>query len=186
MIILASGSPRRQELLRLITSDFAVESADIDETVRSSIDLEKYPEYLALKKARRVTEKNHYTDIVLGCDTGVFIDDTMLGKPTDEANAREMLKMLSGRTHKVITGCAILHGNDSASFSQETLVEFYSLTDKEIDEYISTGEPMDKAGAYGIQGYGAALVRKIDGDFYNVVGLPVAKLKRKLHAFTEI
>ncbi len=186
MIILASGSPRRQELMKLITTEFAVESADIDETVLKSIDLEEYPEYLALKKARRVMEKGHYTDIVIGCDTGVFIDDTMLGKPTSKENAREMLRLLSGRTHKVITGCAILHQNKSVSFSQETLVEFYRLTDTEIDEYIATDEPMDKAGAYGIQGLGAVLVKKIDGDYYNVVGLPVAKLKRKLRAFTEI
>ena len=181
MIILASASPRRQELLKLIFDDFIVEPSDIDETVRRSIELEQYPEYLALKKSRHVAEKNHFDDIVIGCDTGVFIGDIMLGKPKDEEQAREMLKLLSGKTHRVITGVSIFYKGQNISFSEVTEVEFYNLKDTDIDEYIATGEPMDKAGAYGIQGKGALLVKGIKGNFYNVVGLPVGELKQKIN-----
>ena len=184
MVILASASPRRQELLKLIFEDFLVEPADIDETVRRTIELEQYPEYLALKKSRYVSEKNHFNDIVIGCDTGVFIGDIMLGKPADKEKAREMLKLLSGRTHKVITGVSIFYKGQNISFSQVTDVEFFHLTDSDIDEYINTGEPMDKAGAYGIQGKGALLVKRIKGDYYNVMGLPVAELNQKIKMFT--
>lgn len=180
MIILASASPRRQELLKLIFDDFTVEPADIDETVRKTIELEQYPEYLALKKSRHIAEKHPIDNVVIGCDTGVFINDIMLGKPKDKEQAREMLKILSGRTHRVITGCSVFYKGQNISFSEVTEVEFYHLTDSEIDEYIATGEPMDKAGAYGIQGKGALLVKRIKGDFYNVVGLPVSALKQKL------
>ena len=183
MVILASASPRRQELLKLIFDDFSVMPADIDETVRKSIELTQYPEYLALKKSRHIAEKNSIDDIVIGSDTGVFIDDLMLGKPENEQQAKEMLKMLSGRTHKVITGCSVFYKGMNISFSEVTEVEFYHLTDDEIDEYVATGEPMDKAGAYGIQGKGALLVKKITGDYYNVMGLPVGALKQRLKKF---
>lgn len=183
MIILASASPRRQELLKLIVDDFKVEPANIDETVRRTIELEQYPEYLALKKSRHIAEKNHFNDIVIGCDTGVFIGDIMLGKPGNREQAKEMLKLLSGKTHKVITGVSIFYKGQNISFSSVTDVEFYHLTDADIDEYIDSGEPMDKAGAYGIQGRGALLVKRIKGDFYNVVGLPVGELKQKLKMF---
>lgn len=180
MIILASASPRRQELLSLICDDFKIEPADIDETVDSKIDVEKIPELLAAKKGEYVFNNGHSDDIVIGCDTGVFIDNHMLGKPKDKDDAFKMLSELSGRTHKVITGCAVFCKGKSLSFSQVTEVEFYKLTKPEIEEYISTGEPMDKAGAYGIQGKGAVFVKGIKGDYFNVVGLPVALLKRKL------
>lgn len=179
MIILASASPRRQELLSLICDSFTVEPADIDEAVTEDIPLEKTPGYLALKKAGHIHCK-HYDDIVIGCDTGVFIDSLMLGKPKTKDEACEILEMLSGRKHKVITGCAIFYKDRVLSFSQETEVEFYTLTKDEIKAYVETGEPMDKAGAYGIQGKGAVFVKGITGDYYNVVGLPVAQLKRKL------
>lgn len=181
MIILASASPRRQELLKLIADSFVVEPADIDETVNSSVELEKIPEQLATQKAEHIHNNNHYNDIVIGCDTGVFSDNTMLGKPNDENDAYQMLSTLSGKQHKVITGCSIFFKDKKVSFSQTTYVEFYKLTDEEIKAYISTGEPMDKAGSYGIQGKGATLVKKIDGDFFNVVGLPVALLNKKLN-----
>lgn len=184
MIILASASPRRQELLKLLFDDFKVEPADIDETVRKSIDLLKYPEYLAIKKARHIFENGHTDDTVIGCDTGVFTDGIMLGKPENEQQAKEMLKLLSGRTHKVITGCSIFRRDTNLSFSETTFVEFYPLTDEEIDAYVATGEPMDKAGAYGIQGKGATLVKGINGDYYNVVGLPVGALKQKLKKYS--
>lgn len=180
MIILASASPRRQQLLSLICDGFSAEPADIDESADENACSEKIPEKLAMKKAEHIFRRNHLDDTVIGCDTGVFIDGQMLGKPKTKEDARRMLALLSGRTHKVITGCAIICKDKSASFSQETLVEFYELTKEEIEDYVSTGEPMDKAGAYGIQGRGALLVKKIDGDFYNVVGLPVALLGRKL------
>ncbi len=180
MIILASASPRRQELLKILFDNFIVEPADIDETVRKSIELEQYPEYLAVKKARHIAEKHSPEDMIIGCDTGVFIDTLMLGKPDNIEQAKEMLTLLSGRTHKVITGCCIMHKGKTVSFSKVTEVEFYRLTPDDIDEYIQTGEPMDKAGAYGIQGKGSLLVKRINGDYFNVVGMPVAELKQKL------
>ncbi len=180
MIILASASPRRQELLKLITEDFAVVPSDIDETVPDTIAVECRPEYLAVKKARHIFENGYEKDVVIGCDTGVVIDGKMLGKPMDAADAKAMLKSLSGRTHKVITGCCICKNGVQKSFSQVTEVEFYPLSEDDIDNYIATGEPMDKAGAYGIQGKGSLLVKSINGDYFNVVGLPVALLNQKL------
>ena len=184
MIILASASPRRQELLRLLGEEFRVIPADIDESVREHVALHQIPAYLADKKAAYVSEGNP-GDIVLGCDTGVFIDNQMIGKPQSERAAFEILKTLSGRTHRVITGCALYRGEKKRVFSAVTEVEFYPLTDAEIRAYIATGEPMDKAGAYGIQGKGALLIKGIRGDYFNVVGLPVAALKRELAAFAE-
>lgn len=183
MIILASGSPRRKELLSLITENFKIIPADIDETINEETELLKQPQYLAEKKAKFVFENGHQNDIVIGSDTGVFINGRMLGKPTDSENAKLMLQELSGKKHIVVTGCSIISKDKCVSFSEETLVEFYKLSDEEIDEYIATNEPMDKAGAYGIQGKGATLVKRIEGDYYNVVGLPVAALKRRLREF---
>ncbi len=179
MIILASASPRRQELIKLICNDFKVMPSDIDETVPADISAEYSPEYLAVQKAQHIYKKSSPDNVVIGCDTGVFIDNIMLGKPGNEKNAFEMLKMLSGKTHRVITGCAIIHEDKTISFSEVTKVNFYKLTDEEILEYVKTGEPLDKAGAYGIQGKGALLVKGINGDYFNVVGLPVARLKRE-------
>ena len=180
MLILASASPRRQELLKLIETDFISIPADIDESVTDIIETEKIPEHLALKKARHIL-KSHPDCTVIGCDTGVFLDGEMIGKPEDENDAFSILKRLSGRTHKVITGCAVLKGEAERSFSQITEVIFYELSDREILDYIKTGEPLDKAGAYGIQGFGAKFVKEIHGDYFNVVGLPVAKLYRTLN-----
>lgn len=179
MIILASASPRRKELLQLITDEFEVIPSDVDESVSKEISVDAIPQYLAEMKAEDI-HKAHFDDVVIGCDTGVFIDGTMLGKPSSKENAFEMLRALSGRTHKVITGCAILYKSKKISFSCTTEVSFYELEDREISDYIETGEPMDKAGAYGIQGKGSLLVKGIDGDFFNVVGLPVSELSRQL------
>jgi len=178
-LILASQSPRRQELLKKITEDFLCIPADIDETVPDSIDIEAAPEYLALKKAEHIA-KDYPDYTVIGSDTGVFYAGEMLGKPQDTDDAARILKMLSGKTHSVITGCAVVNKNGSTTFKSETFVTFYELTDQEISDYISTGECDDKAGAYGIQGYGALLIKEIKGDYFNVVGLPVAELYRKL------
>ena len=180
MIILASASPRRKDLLRLITEEFEVFPSDCDESLPDGLPITECPEYIAREKAISVSHKfPHGT--VIGADTGVFSGGKILGKPTSEQNAREMLGSLSGKTHKVITGCAVVKNGICLSFSEETTVEFYPLTEKEINDYLLTGEPFDKAGAYGIQGKGGLLVKRIGGDYFNVVGLPVARLKRFLN-----
>lgn len=176
----SSASPRRKELLSFITTDFKIVPADIDETVENNVPLEKRPEYLAVKKALHISKNGYEKNIVIGCDTGVFVDGKMLGKPKNREDAENMLKLLSGRQHKVITGCCTVKNGVAKSFSNVTLVEFFELSDLEIEEYIATGEPFDKAGAYGIQGKGSLLVKKIDGDYFNVVGLPVSELNRIL------
>ena len=179
MLILASASPRRQELLKLITDEFKIVPADIDESVDKSLPLDSVPEHLADQKAAFVSAK-YPDDIVIGCDTGVFVGNRMLGKPHGDMAAFEMLRLLSGRTHRVITGCAIYKGGKKVTFSTVTEVEFYPLTNDDIKEYIATGEPADKAGAYGIQGKGSLLIKSIRGDYFNVVGLPVSRLNRAL------
>lgn len=179
MLILASGSPRRKELIRLISREVKIFPADIDESIPDAIDPEQAPEYLAVQKALAVA-KRFPDDTVIGCDTSVLIGGQILGKPKDAADAKRMLRLLSGATHQVITGCAILQGERIVRFSESTAVTFYELTDDEIEAYVGTGEPADKAGAYGIQEYGALLVKGIEGDYLNVVGLPVARLAREL------
>ncbi len=181
-MILASASPRRKELLKYAVPEFEVIPADVDETVPGHIPVKKSAEYLAVKKAEHIAEL--YPDsLVIGCDTVVIIDGEILGKPADETDAERMLKMLSGKTHSVVTGVCIISEDKRKSFSEETLVRFYPLTDEEIRGYIATGDPMDKAGAYGIQGEGCVLIEGISGDFFTVVGLPAARLKRELAEF---
>ncbi len=181
-VVLASASPRRRELLSEITENFIIEPSNADETVSGDVNIDDIPEFLALLKASDVA-KNHKDDIVIGSDTIVVVDDKVLNKPKDKDDAFNMLKMLSGRKHRVLTGCAIVCGDKTHSFCEETQVEFYELNDNEINDYIATNDPMDKAGAYGIQTHGKLLVKAIYGDFYNVVGLPVARLKRELSSF---
>ncbi len=181
-IVLASKSPRRQELIKDIVNDFIVVVSDVEETVPCGTKPEDIPVYLAKLKAFDVSKKCE-GDIVIGSDTVVIVDDKVLNKPVDEDDAFNMLRLLSGRTHKVCTGCAIVCDGVCTSFLVETIVEFYSLSDEEIKAYISTGDCMDKAGAYGVQSQGKTLVKGICGDYYNVVGLPVARLKRELEAF---
>ena len=176
-LILASASPRRKELLSLITEDFKIIPSGVKEAVPDGIPPEKQPEYLARLKAGDIAKKYPH-GTVIGADTSVIVDECVLGKPHGREQAKTMLKMLAGRTHKVITGCAVINNGECRSFSSVTEVEFYPLTEKEIEEYIATGEPFDKAGAYGIQGKGGLLVKAICGDWYNVVGLPVARLAR--------
>ena len=184
-IILASQSPMRIELLKFISPDFRVIPADIDETVSKEVPCEQAPEFLAVKKALHVAS-SHSDSIVIGCDTAVFIDGEMLGKPKDEAQAHAMLKRLSGRTHTVITGCALCRKGMSVSFSESTKVTFCDMTDDEISDYIHTNEPMDKAGAYGIQGYGSVFIKGIAGDYFNVMGLPVSRLYHELKKFKSL
>lgn len=177
MFILASNSPRRQELLKLVINEFKVIPSNIEENVPDGIAPCDCPEYLARLKVEDISAK-FLDDTVIGADTSVIIGEKILGKPKDTDEARQMLSMLSGKTHKVITGCAVCKSGKCSSFSSVTDVEFYRLSKREIDDYILTGESFDKAGAYGIQGKGALLVKKISGDYFNVVGLPVAELAR--------
>lgn len=180
MIILASQSPRRQELLKLITSDFEIKVSNVDETLPDKITPKEAVMYLSKIKAEPFADSN---DIVIGADTVVALDGKILGKPKSEENAKEMLRFLSGRTHSVFTGVTLASDKKTKTFAVETKVKFFELTNEEIDAYIKTKEPFDKAGAYGIQGYGSLLVEKIDGDYFNVMGLPVSTLARELKAF---
>lgn len=162
----------------MITDDIIIAPSNADETLDSSVRAEDAAQVLAERKAASVAAL-YPGHTVIGCDTVVTIDGQILGKPKDAEDARRMLRMLSGRTHSVITGTCII-ADHTRSFSVETRVTFYPLTDADIDAYIATGDPMDKAGAYGIQTEGALLAEKIDGDFFNVVGLPVSRLYREL------
>lgn len=177
MLILASKSPRRQELLNLIAEDFTVKTAEVEEKLPENISPSDAVLYLSKIKAQPIADDEN---TVIGADTVVAIDGRILGKPKDRKDAFSMLKMLSGRVHSVFTGVTIIKSGASKSFYCETMVKFFDLTDDEINAYIATGECDDKAGAYGIQGKGSVLVEKIDGDYFNVVGLPVSKLYREL------
>lgn len=181
-IILASASPRRKELMELAGYDFEVICADIVEVVPEEAMPQEVVMSLALQKAQAVAAE-HKEAVVIGSDTVVALDGKILGKPHSEQEACEMLRSLSGRTHKVFTGVAIVCGGKVKSFFDETDVEFYSLGDDEIKKYVATGEPTDKAGAYGIQGKGSVLVKRINGDFFSVMGLPIAKLYREMSDF---
>ncbi len=181
-IVLASASPRRRELIRLITDDVLCVPSGEDESLPDGISASEVPIYLAKLKAESVA--NSYPDsIVIGSDTVVILGEEILSKPKDKQDAFLKLSALSGRTHKVITACCVIDGEKIHTFAEETHVEFYELTPEDINDYIATGEPMDKAGAYGIQGRGALFVKGITGDYFNVVGLPVARLKRELKEY---
>ena len=179
-IILASGSPRRRELLKLICDDFDVITADVDETVSCGMNVYDVPQYLAELKCGAVA-KEHKDCMVIGADTVVICGNEIFGKPRDDKDAENMLKRLSGASHDVVTGCCIMMNGKTVKFSEKTQVFFRDLTDDEIKKYVESGEPSDKAGAYGIQGKGALLVEKIYGDFFNVVGLPISKLNEKIN-----
>lgn len=183
-LILASASPRRQELLNQIGLKFITDPSDIDETMPTISDFGNLVAKLALKKALAVGEK-YENGIILGADTIVVLENEIFGKPADRNCAREMLSRLSGRWHSVFTGVALVDAATSQGINQfeESQVKFKSLTDFEIQHYIDSGEPMDKAGAYGIQGKGALFVEKICGDYYNIVGLPLFRLNNMLKSF---
>lgn len=194
-LILASASPRRRELLSLITDDFEIITKEVDER-SAEIEMEnsgtpavRVSEGLALLKARAVfdelPEDEKKNVLVIGADTSVILDDVIFGKPVDKDDAVSMLTRLSGRQHVVATGVALITSEVIKCFTEETLVEFFDLDRHQkdlIERYCSTDEPYDKAGAYGIQNGGALLVRKIDGDFSNVVGLPVPRLAREIES----
>ena len=184
-VILASASPRRKELMQLICPSFRVIPADCGEAVPEAMNAADVPAFLSYQKCKCIADV-YQKAVVIGCDTVVTTaDGEILGKPKDEEDAARMLRLLSGRMHTVDTGVSICYKGRTETFTETTKVWFKDLTDEEIEDYINTGEPMDKAGAYGIQGEGTLLVDKIEGDFFNVVGLPVSKLAIKLHEMLD-
>ena len=183
-LILASNSPRRRELLeRIGVTDFKVAAPNVDETVEDRLSPAETVEQLSLRKARAAAKKAGPDGLVIAADTVVALDGAVLGKPRGEAEAFAMLTSLSGREHHVYTGVTVIQGDRAVTEHEETAVTFRELEPDEIWGYIATGEPMDKAGAYGIQGIGALLVSGIRGDYCNVVGLPVYRLGRILAGF---
>ncbi|HEX2717679.1 MAG TPA: Maf family protein [Gemmatimonadaceae bacterium] len=175
-IVLASQSPRRRELLSLIGIPHEVRPADVDETLRDGEDPAVYCERLAREKALTVARALGGDAVVIGSDTTVVVDGAVLGKPEDDADARRMLRTLSGRSHVVLTGVAVARGSRLESGVETVGVTFRTLDDGEIDAYVRTREPMDKAGAYGIQGFGATIVSRIEGDYFAVMGLALVRL----------
>ena len=174
-VVLASSSPRRRDLLNLIGIKHEVRPANIDETMRPREVPRRHAERLAREKASKVAVRNQDL-ITIGADTVVVINRKVLGKPADVADAARMLSMLSGREHTVITAVAVARGKKLRSAVEEVSVKFRRLRDDEIEAYIATGEPMDKAGAYGIQGFGATIVERVEGDYFAVMGLPLVRL----------
>ncbi len=174
-VVLASASPRRRDLLRLIGIPHEIRPADIDETYISGEQPRQHAERLARAKADKVAATESDA-LVIGADTIVVVDGSVLGKPGNEADAVRMLSMLSGRSHVVITAVATAYDGRVVSGVEEVVVAFRDLSREEIESYIATGEPMDKAGAYGIQGFGATIVRRVEGDYFAVMGLPLVRL----------
>ena len=174
-VILASASPRRRQLLDLIGIAHEVRPANIDETMRPRETPRRHAERLAREKASAVAKRDPDL-ITIGADTIVVVNRKVLGKPRDADDAARMLALLSGREHVVTTAVAVSRGKKLRSAVEEVLVKFRRLRDDEIEAYIETGEPMDKAGAYGIQGYGATIVERIEGDYFAVMGLPIVRL----------
>lgn len=177
-LILASASPRRQELLRIFGCPFTVQAADIDETM----DPDKAPFDEVARVSRQKTQAiaAGQDDVIIAADTIVVCCGKVLGKPKDAEDARRMLSLLSGRDHQVMTGCTVLRGSQAVTFTEVTDLHFRPLLPQEIRRYILTGEPMDKAGAYGIQGGAALFCQRMEGDYYNVMGLPLCRLGQVL------
>lgn len=183
--ILASQSPRRKELLSRVVSDFDVRVSHVEEVVPASLQPQEVVMHLAKIKAEAVAQELRLEQpaqrfAVIGADTVVALDHQIMGKPKDRADCVRMLSALSGREHAVYTGVAVVVDGRTESFYERTAVRFLPLSDEEINWYASLDEPYDKAGAYGIQGYGSLLVEGICGDYFNVMGLPVASLRRRL------
>ena len=179
-IILASGSPRRRELLEMLGLEFEIRPAKGGEHPPEGSAPEETVLALAGAKAEEIAEHSAENDVIIAADTIVWLDGKLLGKPHDEADAARMLRALSGREHEVWTGVALISGAERVSGAEQTYVKFRDLTDGEIAAYIATGEPMDKAGAYGAQGYASLFVEGIRGDFFNVMGLPLCRLGKML------
>ena len=182
-VVLASASPRRQELIKLIFEDVEVLPADCDESLSEGIGAREAVEYLSKIKNEATAKLTEKENLIISADTVVAVDDEILGKPVDKEDACRMISLLSGKVHQVYTGVTLSVNGKIKTFSEKTDVEFLNLTKEEIEEYISSSEPYDKAGAYGIQGKASLLVKGINGDYYNVVGFPIARLKRELEEF---
>ncbi len=183
--VLASASPRRKELIKLIFDEVEIRPADCDETLPENIGARQAVEYLSSVKNEAAARLCGENELVISADTVVAVEDVILGKPRDKEDARRMMHLLSGKTHQVYTGVTLSLGGKRVTFSEKTDVVFYDLTETEIEEYISTDEPYDKAGGYGIQGKASLLVKGINGDYFNVVGLPVGSLKREFSKFLQ-
>jgi len=181
-LILASQSPRRKVLMGFITTSFTVDVPTEEEKVEPGTPADEMVQTLALKA--QAVAKRHPGDIVIGCDTVVAVDGEILGKPKSEEDAALMLHKLSGKKHQVYTGVALVQNDREECFVSTTDVKFYELEDELIDWYVATGEPADKAGAYGIQGNGSVLVERLEGDYFTVMGLPVGRLYRELKKFS--
>lgn len=182
-IILASQSPRRRELMGLLRVPFTVCVADIDETMDPA--KAPYDEVARVSRLKAEATPRQKEDIVIAADTIVVCEGQVLGKPRDEADAFRMLRLLSGRAHQVMTGLTVLQGRKAVTCTEVADIHFRGLSDKEILDYIATGEPMDKAGSYGIQGGAALFADRLEGDYYNVMGLPVCRLNLILREFVE-
>ena len=178
-IILASASPRRKEILELADLKFDVMPSDAQEITTKTAPNEVVME-LASIKAKDIYKKSEKQSMIVGADTVVAYQGQILGKPADEADAKRMLTMLSGQTHEVYTGVCVIEDGKTKTFYEETKVTFYEISDEQIDYYIKTGEPMDKAGSYGIQGKAAVFIKGIEGDYYNVVGFPIARFLQEI------
>lgn len=174
-VVLASASPRRRELLTLVGITHEVRPADVDESVRPAEDPVAYVERVARDKAATVAAGNP-TAVVIAADTTVVVDGDILAKPADPGDAAAMLRCLSGRAHLVHTAIAVARGGRMVSAVETVVVTFRALTDAEITAYVATREPLDKAGAYGIQGYGATIVERVEGDYFSVMGLGLRRL----------
>lgn len=177
-LILASASPRRQELLRIFGCPFTVRAADIDETMDP--DKAPFDEVARVSRQKAQAVAAGQDDVIIAADTIVVCCGKVLGKPRDAQDARRMLSLLSGRDHQVMTGCTVLRGGRAVTFTEVTDLHFRPLLPQEIRRYILTGEPMDKAGAYGIQGGAALFCQRMEGDYYNVMGLPLCRLGQVL------
>lgn len=180
-IILASASPRRKEILQLADLDFDIMPSNAEEITTKTAPQEVVME-LASIKAKDIYEQSDKQSMIVGADTVVAYQGQILGKPSDKEDAKRMLSMLSGQTHEVYTGVCVIEDGEVKTFYEETKVMFYDISEDEIDHYIQTGEPMDKAGSYGIQGKAAVFIKGIEGDYYNVVGFPIARF---LHEITK-
>lgn len=181
-VILASASPRRRDILNMMGLPFRVEVSGAEETMEESMTPELFVEQISLRKAAEVAKKQKQNALVIAADTVVVLDDAIVTKPKDEADAVQILTRLSGRAHRVLTGLSVMRLSDGKAVSvcEETKVHFRALSEEEIFSYVQTGEPMDKAGAYGLQGRACVFAERIEGDFFNVIGLPACRLAKIL------
>jgi septum formation protein len=183
-IVLASSSPRRRELLARAEITFTVKVSPVEEDFPRDLPLREIPEYLARKKALATQRICRPEAFILAADTIVLLEDRVIGKPRDEDDAKEILMALSGKAHEVITGVCLLQGDHIRKFSETTKVYFYDLSPEQISHYTSRYQPLDKAGAYGIQEWiGLTGIKKIEGDYFNVVGLPVGRVVQEIGRF---